>query len=706
MQQGAIAEIGTLSHAASALGFSFLAVILIVRWARGRPEMWLLTACIATALWAWVGTYRYAAADHLDPLLQTLDIVRSAAWVGFLLGVVIPMWEASQRRAAFVLLPLAVGIICLLVLAYEVFTLLGHWDLEIAAGFAREGADFVGRLLIAVMGLFLVENFYRNTRPDYRWAIKFLCLGLGALFVYDFFLYSDALLFKQADGRLLQARGFVTAAIVPLLFQFLRRDPDHTVRPYVSRQTVFHTATFAGAGAYLLLMWAVAVYLRDVGGEWGSVLQIIFLFAAFLVLTVVLFSGGFRAWLKIFISKHFFHYRYDYRQEWLRLIDTISSGPQGIGLPERVINAVADIVESPEGVLWILEEKTRFVPGGAWQAPLPTGAHPADPGLVGFFESRNWVIDLEDYADQPDAYPGLDIPAWLPVTKRPWLLIPLAHHEGLLGIIVLHRARAPRSLDWEDYDLLKTVGRQAAYYLAEQHAARQLAESRQFDQFNRRFAFVLHDIKNLISQLKLVVSNAEKHRDDPEFQKDMIETIQESVTKMNHLLVRLHEGGKETVSASAIDLASFLDRIVERCSRRRDDLHLNRRSEAVAVLADEERLSAVMTHLIDNALDAISESGRVEVRLSRSGDTAVVEVEDDGPGMEPAFLHEKLFRPFVTTKQGGYGIGAFESREYVRELGGHMDVKSQPGVGTVIRIVLPVVSEAPSRAPEGAIPRG
>ena len=693
-------SVATLSHAAAALGFTFLSVILVVRWVRGRPEWWLLVASVATAAWAWVGTYLYIA-QQLEPVLQTLDIVRSAAWVGFLLGLVTPMWEATQRRRALLVLPPAVGVVCLVALGYEVFALLGHWDLEIAAGLARVGADFVGRLLIAVVGLLLVENFYRNTQPDYRWSIKMLCLGLGALFAYDFFLYSDALLFKQADPALANARGFIAAAIVPLIFQFLRRDPDHRVRPYVSRQTAFHTATFVGAGAYLLMMWAVALYLRDVGGEWGSVLQVIFLFAAFLVLAAVLFSGGFRAWLKIFISKHFFHYRYDYRQEWLRLIETISSGPGGVGLAERVIRAVADIVESPEGLLWVLEGKSRFVPGGAWQVAHPGAAHPADPEMVAFFESRNWVIDLEDYAARRDGYPGLEVPPWLRATKKPWLLVPLIHHDGLFGIITLHRSRAPRSLDWEDYDLLKTVGRQAAYYLAEQQAARQIAESRQFDQFNRRFAFVLHDIKNLVSQLSLIVSNAERHRDDPEFQKDMIETIQESVTKMNHLLVRLHKGGKDTVAASAIDLATFLDRIAERCTRRPGDLSLEYQARDVAVLADEERLSAVMAHLIDNALDATADEGRVDIRLSRVGDEAVIEVEDDGPGMEATFVREKLFQPFTTTKQEGYGIGAFESREYVRELGGHLDVTSRPGVGTLVRIALPAVDRPSApRVPE------
>ena len=121
-----------------------------------------------------------------------------------------------------------------------------------------------------------------------------------------------------------------------------------------------------------------------------------------------------------------------------------------------------------------------------------------------FVERRQWVVDLADLRRRPDEYENLNIPDWIDDIPRAWLLIPLMHLDRLTGILVLGRPRAPQDLNWEDYDLLKTAGRQAASYLEEHSTARALTQSQQFDKFNRRFAFVIHDIKNLTSQLSLM----------------------------------------------------------------------------------------------------------------------------------------------------------------------------------------------------------
>lgn len=399
-------------------------------------------------------------------------------------------------------------------------------------------------------------------------------------------------------------------------------------------------------------------------------MQVVFLFAALILLVLTLFSGSFRAWLKVIINKYFFTYRYDYRHEWLRLIGTISSVVSGRALSERVVKGLADIVESPEGTLWMYRQNGEFDLLTSWNSRVVEGTQTADPRFVQFLEEQQWVINLDEYRDKPHVYEDLVIPDWLRDTRDPpraWLVVPLLHHDQLLGILMLGQPRVLRELNWEDYDLLKTVGRQTASYLAEQESARALVEARQFDEFNKRFAFVLHDIKNLVSQLSLMVKNAEKHKNNPEFQGDMLRTVSESVEKMNNHLVRLHEGGKKAAASAAIDLSRFLRKIVERNARSNGRLHFASAADGIAVVIDEERLGAVMAHVIDNALDALGDDGTVQVRLVSRGREAVIEVEDNGSGMDADFVRDELFKPFRSSKGGGYGIGAFESREYVRE---------------------------------------
>jgi putative PEP-CTERM system histidine kinase len=616
-------------------------------------------------------------------------LLRSISWLGFLLAVLSQTWKNGASNLVRWGFPWIIGVFSALVLTMEIARLgVGQ---AVVPGTNFDLAIF-SRLVITVFGLLLVENLFSYTDRNHRWAIKYLCLGIGALFGYDFFLYSDALLFQRVNGNLLDVRGMTNALIVPLIAVSARRNRDWSLDIFVSRQVIFHTATLIAAGSYLLVMAGTGYYLRQFGGDWGSAVQALFLFGALVLLFVVFFSGSVRARIKVFITKHFYANKFDYREEWQRVIDMISSLETQGSLPERVIKAIAEIVDSANGALWLRHDANRFTLEASWNRPADTDPDPTDPSFVKFLEDRKWVISFDEFAATPEKYGELNPPQWLEKADGAWLVVPLMHHAKLIGILLLGQPRSARSLNWEDYDLLKTVGRQAASYLAEQQTARALAETQQFDQFNRRFAFVIHDIKNLVSQLSLMIDNARKHKDNPQFQQDMLDTVRESVEKMKRLMTRLHESGREAASIKLIDLEDFMRRATGGVTVPGGALEFESRAGQLAVVADEERLAAVMAHVIANAVDAAVAT--VKVVLRSDGAQAIIEVSDDGAGMTPEFLRDELFRPFASTKDDGYGIGAYESREYVRELGGVLEVNSEVGSGTLVRIVLPAVGVA------------
>lgn len=679
-------DLGVLGYGIATAAFSLLSLLLAISWRRRMLGAWLLGACIITAAWAGIGVLTEIADYNLDHALQITELLRSTAWIAFLLVILSQTWKSGASSLIRFGFPGLIGVFCALVLAME-FSGLGigravvpgtHFDLAIFS-----------RLVIAVFGLLLVENLFSYTDPNHRWAIKYLCLGVGALFCYDFFLYSDALLFQRVSENLRSTRGLTNALIVPLIAVSARRNRDWSLDIFVSRQVIFHTATLIGAGAYLLIMAGAGYYLRQFGGDWGPAVQAMFLFGALILLFIIFFSGAVRARAKVFITKHFYANKFDYREEWQRVTDMISSLETQGSLPERVIKAIAEIVDSTNGTLWLRQDTNRFSLEASWNRPADKDPEPADPSFIEFIEDRNWVISLEEFAIMPGKYDGIKMPDWLKQTEGAWLVVPLIHHAKLIGLLLLGRPRTLRSLNWEDYDLLKIVGRQAASYLAEQQTTQLLAETHQFDQFNRRFAFVIHDIKNLISQLSLMTDNARKHKDNPKFQEDMLDTVRESVDKMKKLMARLHESGKEAASVKLIDLHDFLHRSCEGIIFSNGILDFESQAGQIAVVADEDRLAAVMAHLIANAVDAANTTVRVILRSD--GAQALIEISDDGAGMTPDFIRDDMFRPFASTKNDGYGIGAFESREYVRELGGALDVISEPGSGTTIRIALPAV---------------
>jgi signal transduction histidine kinase len=122
---------------------------------------------------------------------------------------------------------------------------------------------------------------------------------------------------------------------------------------------------------------------------------------------------------------------------------------------------------------------------------------------------------------------------------------------------------------------------------------------------------------------------------------------------------------------------------------------------AMSVVAHHTRLERVIGHLIQNAIEATPDDGQVVVQLSRKNGGAVITITDTGCGMSEQFVRDRLFKPFESTKSTGMGIGIYEAREYVRELGGGIEVETREAQGTIFQVVLPLyVTE---RVPETGV---
>jgi putative PEP-CTERM system histidine kinase len=270
----------------------------------------------------------------------------------------------------------------------------------------------------------------------------------------------------------------------------------------------------------------------------------------------------------------------------------------------------------------------------------------------------------------------------------------------LVGIVILQHPLVRRPLDWEDFDLFRAAGMQAASYLAEARGQEALANAQRFDEFNRRFAFIMHDVKNLVSQLSLVIRNAERHADKPEFRQDMIATLESSVKKMNDLLARLSRGGSnvEAEPVRAVSLAAAVGSVAE-IKRRVHPVEVAG-GAAVAALADPARLAQALMHLVQNAIDASPADAPVTLRYGRRREEAAIEVEDCGAGMSAQFIRTRLFQPFASTKENGFGVGAYEARSLVAAMGGRIEVESREGAGTRFTILLPLAGSAGAALPE------
>jgi putative PEP-CTERM system histidine kinase len=404
----------------------------------------------------------------------------------------------------------------------------------------------------------------------------------------------------------------------------------------------------------------------------------------------------------VFVSKHFFSYRYDYRTEWLRFTRTLNQDGSPQSLQERTVMAIAELVEAPGGCVWLLDEGRGFAPAGRFNVMQPAVVEAPDGSLARFLERTGWIVNVPECVESPAHHPGLVLPPWLAGMPAAWLVVPLMSGDNLAGFVVLTTPLTPVSVDWEVRDLLKTAARQAASYLQQVRATEALLEARKFDAFNRMSAFVVHDLKNLVAQLSLLLRNAERHRDNREFQRDMLETVENVVERMNRLMLQLRAGTTPVAKPHAVDLGPLVRRVCAAKSDGLRPLHADIDADVVAI-GHEDRLEHVLAHLLQNALDASRPGQPVRVRLASEDPHAVLEVADEGVGMREQYVKERLGKPFETTKSSGMGIGVYESTTYVASLGGRLVVDSTPGEGTRVRVLLPLTqARQPLAHPQAA----
>ncbi|MBI5430623.1 MAG: PEP-CTERM system histidine kinase PrsK [Nitrosomonadales bacterium] len=679
-----LSSIAVISYSINAAAFIVLSILFLTSW-RGRLHGIALTvSCLLTAIWAATIAFQTSLAPPISLLTDILEIFRNAGWTIFFI-MLIGHYPQTGFPSPLKLRPYVVAILAFYLLL-TFWTVYSYWLPEFASRSTVFATGIVGRVAQAVIGMLLVEQLYRNTPIKNRWGIKFACLGIGGMFAYDFYLYSDALLFRNVNEEIWAARGVVNALAVPLVALSAARNPQWSLEISVSRRILFHTAALFGSATYLLVMAAVGYYLRFFGGSWGAVLQVAFLFGAVFLLLGILFSGIFRSWLKVFISKNFYSYNYDYREEWLRFTRTLAQ--EGYGLGERAIQAVAELVESPGGALFMCRDSGNCELVTRWNMSLAIGSEPLNSIFCQYLENKQWVIDIQEYSANPEKYESIPMPHWLRNYPLAWLIVPLVLHGKLLGFVVLVHPRSKIKLNWEVIDLLKIAGSQAASFLAQQESDNALMIARQFESFNRMSTFVVHDLKNLVSQLSLLLSNAAKHKDNPEFQKDMIDTVDLSIQKMKRLLEKL-SSGNSVEKPVPFRIEDLLQKAVAAKSTAEPKPKLEILHHGMEVLANWASLERVIGHLIQNAIEATPKDGQIVVSLDKGDGTVIIAIKDTGHGMSAEFMNERLFKPFESTKIAGMGIGVFESHEYARELGGRLEVVSSNENGTTFRMILP-----------------
>jgi putative PEP-CTERM system histidine kinase len=544
-------------------------------------------------------------------------------------------------------------------------------------------------VLLNLTTLVILEQLYRGANIEARRSITPLVIALGGISVFDFVLYAQAAMVGGIEFDFWYVRGYISALAVPLLLISIRRFKQGSVRIFVSRNVVFYSSMLMIAGLYLLLM-AVAGYLINYfGGEWGQFVSFGFFILGSIVLAVLLITETVRRKVKVFISKHFFANKYEYREEWLELIGKIETGSSE-NYCQMSLQIMMSKVGATGGVMLKANGSNRFAVKYNDGLDLDE-TFDQDLVLLGnFTRNQGWIIDINEYKEDPLSYPGLFIKPkiWHDVGVN--IMVPIFIGKDFYGLFIFSNSNEENKLNWEDRDLLFAIAKQLGNFISLNEANDKLAESKQFDAFNQMSAFLVHDLKNVQAQLALITSNATQHRDNPDFVDDVFETVESATERLAKVLAQLRNKQVAQSTSKRVDLGDIIEQVIAQRNVIKPQVVIKTTEECFTTI-DHERFFSVINHLIQNAQEATSDDGWVEIALEKHKDGISIVVSDNGCGMSESFIKSRLFKPFDTTKgNAGMGIGVFESKQFFESLEGSLTVESIEGQGTKMLIFIPL----------------
>ncbi|MDC0609971.1 PEP-CTERM system histidine kinase PrsK [Vibrio sp.] len=672
--------LGSVGYITSSVGFLFLLLLLLTTTQKSLQKYILLFCAAASSIWALNSAlyfhYTYSVLSFLP-----IETLKNLCWFILLIST----FSSSSSIRGLIRDNQISRLILVLLIIVSGIEISYSWVAWLPFRYI-----LLIHLSLSALGLWLVEQLFRRTSKADRWTIKPLCLGLGMAYAYDFALFSNAVLTNRIDMLFFYGRGWITIVTIPLIIMTIRRVKHWSARIYVSREVVYSSTLLTVAGVYLLIMAITGYYIRYIGGDWGSMLQNVFFALSGLILASLFTSEVFRRKLRVFITKHFYANKYEYREEWIKFASVLE---ENVESPYQVsLNAMIRPFDSERGMLAVLEEG-KFKKKAFFN--LDESYPDSDEVLRQLSLNsikHHWILDIQAMKNNRSKVPfEFSTEALQNITTFDYI-VPISDNNILNGVCLISAPTSTHTLNWEDRDLMWAISKQLTVYLSLYNTNQTLAENQQFDTFNRMSTFLAHDLKNILAQLQLLAKNGKRHRDNPDFIDDAFETIDSAVIRLTKVVDHLKKKNLDVTPNKEFELNDIVhDACLSQASFLPNPIFQSKLKDKIMITTDQERFRNIIIHLIQNAQDATPSDGLIAVTTTRTDEHYHVSIEDSGSGMSEEFIENRLFKPFDTTKgNSGMGIGAYDAKKFIAELGGFIDVHSSEGKGSVFNIYIPL----------------
>jgi len=567
------------------------------------------------------------------------------------------------------------------------------WSMEISGA----GLILCGIVLISFVAVMAnLEHTFRASAGVIRWRIKFMVLGLGLLFIVRVYSGSQELLFRATTLPLQDMDSDVLLVTLALMGRSLFRDGRLEGKVYASRLVLHQSLTAIGAAVYVLVIVGLAKAAAILHSDKQVALQILFVLVALALLGSLLLSDRVRLYTRRFVTRYFQRPQYDYRSVWRNFTQGTIRQVEPRALSGALVKLVSELFQALSVSLWLADDRresfslvasTSVSDPEALDFPLGEGEAAR---VLSILKAGSEPMDIDRSRELWAATLRKLLPGRFPNGGNR-ICVPLRARDELLGIMILGDRVGGVPYSAQDFDLLKTVGDQAAATLLNLELSQRLYQANQLEAFQAMSAFFVHDLKNTASTLSLMLQNLPVHFDNASFREDALRGVAKTVDHINELIDRLSLLRQEVV---LLPVESDLNELVEAAllsvpelpgAELIQDLH-----PLPSVRVDRAQIRNVVSNLIMNAHDAIELNGRIRVATVQRNNWVVLTVEDNGCGMSPEFVERGLFRPFQSTKKNGIGIGMFQCKMIVQAHHGKIEVDSQPGKGTAFRVWLPI----------------
>ena len=533
-----------------------------------------------------------------------------------------------------------------------------------------------------VLNVMHLESTFRSSSGMKRWQIKYIIFGVGAILSFLIYISSHILLVSAINLNSIPATSAVIFLSVAMMTLFIVRHRLLDVDIFVSRYVVYNSITVFIVGLYLLMVGISAQIISYFDLAISYFLVTFFVFASILVLVILLFSMALRRKIQLFITRHFYKHKYEFRDKWMDTTEKISSKRSIKEVIDTLIDMIRETMGSATIEVWLYDPIS-----GMFRSSNDSG----EEILINSPIVARIIAGMAPFAINERELLKYVSPKG-DESFKPVLCAPLLSGPEIIGFILLGEDISGEPYRQDDFQLLTAVASQTAVQVKNIRLAQELMTAKEVEAFHRMSSFIMHDLKNLTNSLSLVSQNAKHHISNPEFQQDAVKTIDSTVARMKGLISKLSSLPKEPeLKKENLSVKEVIEKASERAgiSLKENISFNNSVNEGLLFNVDHDAMEMVFLNILKNACEEMKDKGKIEVEAASGNEAIEIRISDSGTGMSKEFIQGSLFHPFKTTKEGGFGIGLYQCKTIIEAHGGSIEVESEKGKRTTFSIRLP-----------------